>query len=315
VRAWPTHAALLLVQAAFASQAVEGKIAMGPVAHGGEGIRPQALAMARMLGAAIFFQLLAFAARSRARRERGSSPPREAPSARDHLALAGLSILGIALNQTLFLVGLRLTTATSASLLGVTIPVFTTAFAVLLRQERASPRLVLGLGLAVAGVLFLTGFGAVDRGALVITVNSISYSAYLVLSRGVLRRFGAFTVITWVFTWGAILFAPVGASALARAVPALTPRGWLLVAYIVAMPTIVAYLANAWALGRSTPSVVTAYIYVQPVIAAGLAWIQLGEPVSRRIVVAAAFIALGVGIVTTRPVGVAPPPLSSAAKS
>jgi hypothetical protein len=57
-RAWPTHAALLAVQAAFATAAVEGKLALAPVAQGGEGIDPLALAMARMTGAALFFQVV-----------------------------------------------------------------------------------------------------------------------------------------------------------------------------------------------------------------------------------------------------------------
>src|SRR6185295_19687943 len=54
---WATHAALLLVQFAFASQAVEAKVAMMPHAQGGFAIAPEALAMARMLGGALFFQV------------------------------------------------------------------------------------------------------------------------------------------------------------------------------------------------------------------------------------------------------------------
>src|ERR1700679_250935 len=85
---WRVHAALLVVQLAFASQAVEGKIAMGPREAGGEGISPFAIAMARMLAAAIFFQVSA--------RATGSLAP---TTRRDHLALAGLSVIGIAANQ------------------------------------------------------------------------------------------------------------------------------------------------------------------------------------------------------------------------
>ena len=96
---WKVHAALLVVQLAFASQAVEGKIAMGPLASGGENIAPAALAMVRMGGAAIVF--LAFTQ---------AFDLRQRTTWRDHLTLAGLSVLGISLNQTLFLIGLRSTT-------------------------------------------------------------------------------------------------------------------------------------------------------------------------------------------------------------
>ena len=79
-----------------------------------------------------------------------------------------------------------------------------------------------------------------------------------------------------------------------------TPRAWGLLAYIVAMPTIVAYLCNAWALERSTPTLVSVYIYVQPVLAALLAWLQLGSTVSERLALAAVVIAAGVTVVATR---------------
>lgn len=283
------HAALLVVQLAFASQAVEGKLAMMPRALGGEGIDPVALALTRMVGGAAFFFAFSSALRLRAR-----------TTATDQLKLAGLSALGISLNQTLFLVGLRSTTPVSAALLGVTIPVMTAAISVALRVERPSARLVVGLAVAAAGVLWLTGVRSVDRGAALVTVNSLLYSAYVVLSRGMVRRLGAVTVITWVFVWGAASFAPFALPALVRDAPQWTPRGLLLVAWIVAMPTIIAYLLNAWALGRTTPSVVTAYINLQPLVAGALAWAQLGAAPPARALVAALLIMAGVAVVATR---------------
>lgn len=293
LRLWATHAALIVVQVAFASQAVEGKIAMLPRAVGGEEIAPFAVAMVRMLGAAVFFQALA--------RSMGWLKP---VSLRDHVWLALLSILGIALNQALFLLGLRSTTPMSAALLGITIPVLTAALAVAFRQEKASARTAVGLVVACSGVVWLIagegGNAAVDRGALIISANCLSYSAYIVLSRSVIRRLGAFTVVTWIFTWAALLFAPFGASALVHGAGEWTARGWLFLAYIVVVPTIIAYVANAWALGRSNASLVTVYIYVQPLITAVLAWVQLGHTVSPRIAIASALIMLGVAIVSSR---------------
>lgn len=289
-QAWKTHAALIVVQVAFASQAVEGKIAMSPRDVGGEAIAPAALAMVRMGGAAVAFLLFTQLFKLRVRL-----------SAKDHLVLAGLSVLGISLNQTLFLLGLRLTTPVSAALLSVTIPVFTAAMAVALRTEKPSWRLGIGLGLALCGVLWLTGVHAVDRGAVLVTINSLSYSAYLVLSRRIIVRLGAWTVVTWVFVWGAALFLPYGLPVLVADVPQWTPRGLGFVAYILVMPTIVAYLSNAWALGRSSSTLVTIYIYTQPLIAALLSWVQLGQAVSQRALVAALFILVGVTVVATRP--------------
>lgn len=288
-RAWPTHSALLAVQAAFAAAAVEGKLALGPVGSGGEGIDPLALAMARMAGAALFFHVVL----------RGSRRLRPLPWV-DHARIAALSVLGIVLNQTLYLVGLRITTAFAAALLGATIPVFTAAVAIVMRVERADVRTWIGLALAFAGVLWLTGIGSLDVGALVIAANCLSYSFYIVLSKPVIERVGATTLVTWLFTYGAAIFAPIGGVAFASGAPHWSPRGWLFVAFFVAVPTIFAYFANAWALGRTSPTVVTIYIYLQPLLAAVLQWLQLGVPVTSRALVASAFILGGVAVVTMR---------------
>jgi drug/metabolite transporter (DMT)-like permease len=283
------HAALLVVQIAFASQAVEGKIAMAAREAGGEGIAPAALAMVRMGGAALVFFLVTTFAKLRTR-----------TTWRDHLVLAGLSILGISLNQTLFLIGLRSTTPLSAALLSVTIPVFTAVLSVLFRVEKPSLRLGAGFLLALAGVLWLTGIRSIDRGALIVSINSLSYSAYLVLSRKTVVRLGAWTVVTWIFVWGALLFLPYGGPILVHEIPTWTPRGWAFVAWILAMPTLTAYLANAWALGKSSPTLVTIYIYLQPLIAGTLAWVQLGTPLTSRAAVAGLLILAGVSIVAFR---------------
>jgi drug/metabolite transporter (DMT)-like permease len=293
---WATHAALLLVQIAFASQAVEAKVAMLPRSEGGEGLRPAALAMIRMLGGALFFQALL--------RARG----RGAPIGRaDHARLAGLSVFGVALNQALFLFGLSWTTPFSVAVLGATIPVFAAALAVVFGKERAAWRTGLGVSLAFVGVLSLVGHGSLDRGALLVALNSLSYATFVVLSRDVVLRVGALRAVAWIFSYAALLFAPFGARAMVAQLPLLTPRGWAFALYILAVPTILAYLLNAWALARSSATLVTVYIYLQPLIAALLAWVQLGLGISRRAWLPAGLILAGLAVVSSRRPSIARP--------
>jgi drug/metabolite transporter (DMT)-like permease len=294
---WATHAALLVVQIAFASQAVEAKLAMLPRARGGEAIAPEAIAMVRMIGGALFFQAISFFGRA-------SAEPTASLDKRVHARLLALGLLGVALNQALFLGGLRRSSPFVVSVIGATIPVFAAGLSVLLRKEPASARTGLGLVLAIAGVLWLAGVGAVhvdpgeSLGAWLVTLNSLSYAAYVVLSRGTIRSLGTFRTMAWVFTYAALLFAPIGIPALAST--ELTARGVALLAFIVAVPTVMAYGLNAWALARSTPTIVTIYIYVQPLLAGALARLQLGTPISARAAVSAMLIAAGVGVTTIR---------------
>jgi drug/metabolite transporter (DMT)-like permease len=57
---------------------------------------------------------------------------------------------------------------------------------------------------------------------------------------------------------------------------------------------------NAWALARSSATLVTIYIYLQPLIAGLLAWVQLGHTLSRNAGVAAVLILVGLGVVASR---------------
>lgn len=288
--AWATHAALLLVQIAFASQAVEAKVAMMPRGQGGEEIFPEALAMIRMVGGALFFQGLVAL--------RG--PQEVAIRRSDHAKLVGLSFLGIAANQALFLFGLRWTTPFAVSLLGATIPVFAVVLAAVFGKERLALRTAIGVALAFAGVVTLTGIGSIDRGALLVALNCLFYAAYVVFSRDVVLRLGALRVVAWVFTYGAILFVPLGLGPIVASLPHVSARGAALLAYIVAVPTIVAYGLNAWALGRSSATLVTVYIYAQPLLTALLAWAQLGARVPLRAAVAGVLILAGLAVVASR---------------
>ncbi|HAF12530.1 MAG TPA: hypothetical protein DCK99_02275, partial [Blastocatellia bacterium] len=72
------------------------------------------------------------------------------------------------------------------------------------------------------------------------------------------------------------------------------------VIYIILVPTVGAYYINAWALMRVPPSVVAVYIYLQPLLAFGLAPALLGESWNSRTMVACALIFAGVAIVTIR---------------
>jgi len=157
-------------------------------------------------------------------------------------------------------------------------------------------------------VLWLTGVGSgavheaapTDYGAMIVALNCLCYSAYVVFSRETVLAIGSRRLMAWVFTYGAILFAPLGASSLSTTLPTLTMRGFWLLAFIVAVPTILAYWLNAWALARSSATDVTIYIYLQPLVAFGFAPLLLGERWNSRTAIATVFIFAGVGLVVSR---------------
>ena len=289
---WHVHAILAIVQLAAASGAVEGKLAMAPVAQGGEGVTPLAMTHARMIGTAVLLWALVALGRSRTKTR---------PLPGDHARVFGLAVLGIAVNQTLFIAGLARTASSTAALLAATIPVMTGGVAWLTAGARPKAGTWLGFGLAFVGVAILVGLDGVatarlDVGALLIVANCACYSAFLVLGRGVMARRGALRVTAEAFSWGALLLAPFALSVLRAEVAVWTPRAWMLVLYMVLFPTALTYGLNAWALKRAEPTTVTAWIYAQPLLAAACAWLQLGVLPPGRFFVATPFVFLGLGL-------------------
>ena len=281
------HLTLLLVQLSFGGFHVVAKAALSSLS-------PLALVGLRVVFATPFLMLIAW------RRDR------VIPHRRDLPMLAFLGFLGVFGNQILFIEGLRLTTATNASILMTSLPVFAAATAVLLGIEQLAPRRLAGILLSVTGALVLVNpfrFTA-DRemawGNLMILGNALCYALFLVLQRPLLQRIPWRTLIAWSFLFGGGGVLLVSLPSLASLHAAEVPAGaWWGVAYIVGLATVFAYSANTWAVRRSSPALVAAYGTLQPLVAALLAVAFLGERFGWIEGLGFALIAAGLWLVST----------------
>jgi drug/metabolite transporter (DMT)-like permease len=108
-------------------------------------------------------------------------------------------------------------------------------------------------------------------------------------------------VITWIFQIAALVTVPIAAySWNTEGMRTVSVGLFLAVVYIILVPTVGAYYLNSWAITRVPPSVVAIYIYLQPLLAFGLAPLVLGESWNARTIVACALIFAGVAVVTIR---------------
>lgn len=282
------YLALLLVQLFFGTLPVFGKVAMRE-------LEPLVLAAVRVLLGAL---LLSLAARALS----GPVPPQ---SLRERAEVALLALLGVVANQVFFIAGLARTTATHATLLVATVPVFTILAGLLTGRERPSRRRLLGVPLAFGGVVFLLdpaghpAAGATLAGDLLVTLNSIAYAWFLVRARAVLARRAALPFVAQAFRYGALPILLFALPGLARLRPAeLSGRAVGAVAGVVLLGTVGAYALNAWALARTSAATTAFFIYVQPLFAGAFAFAALGERPSTRIFGAGSLIFAGVALAT-----------------
>lgn len=279
------HLMLVAAQLGFASLAVVGRVALADVPA-------NAVVLTRVAGGALVFFALA----------RRGGPVRVAPADRPRLVLCAL--LGVVVNQLLFVNGLDRTTAVNASILSTTIPVFTAGFAVAAGLERWRASRFAGIGLALGGALLLVGAerlsagGGHATGNAMIVANCVSYALFLVLVRPLADRYRPMVLVALLFGAALPVVAPFGLVAWARFAPELAGRHVALLAFIVAVPTVGAYALVQLALERADASLAAAYIYLQPVFATAGAVALLGERPGARAAAAAAMVFAGVYVST-----------------
>ncbi|MGH9866542.1 MAG: DMT family transporter [Candidatus Polarisedimenticolia bacterium] len=230
--------------------------------------------------------------------------PRLIPRDRRELAtIAWCSLFGVVINQICFVEGLARTSAAHSAIINTSIPVATLLIAILMRRERPTGRKLVGITLSLAGVLWLILHGGASLGGAWMTgdmltlANAISYSFFLVISRPLLQRHNSLVVTALMLLFGAMGITAAGAPQLVRVSLAALPASvWWTGAFVVLFATVGAYILNAYALKRVDSSSVALFIYLQPVIAAAVAWAVRGERVGLEAVVAAAFIFAGVAL-------------------
>lgn len=237
----------------------------------------------------------------------GTLGPSEKVSRSDHWLLFKCALFGTALNQYLFFKGLSLTTPIHASLIMTMTPIAVIVVAAIMGRERLTLQKVAGTFIGFIGVILLLTKGGVSlaegtfTGDLFILMNGTVYAIYLVLVKPLMQRYHHFTVLKWIFLYGAILMIPLGLPELLSADWTNFPqRTWLSLAYVVIATTFLVYLINVWALRYVDSSVVGIFIYLQPVFATVVA-LSLGEDkLDLQTVLYALVIMIGVYLVSKK---------------
>ena len=214
------------------------------------------------------------------------------------------ALLGIIINQSSFLVGLRYTTATNSAILNTLIPIVTFAIVTIRGQEKLTPTRALGFAFAFGGVLIMRkieDFSLSDKtliGDLLTILNCVSYGFFLAYSKSFFERYSRMWTTAWLFLYGS-----VGLTVLALPdwivfkMPEMTPLLMGCMAFGVIGATLLTYFLNFWALAYANASSVAIFIYLQPIVAAALAWLWFGDSVTLRTTLASLLIFAGVLLV------------------
>lgn len=250
------HLALLTANVIYGVNYSVAKLAMPAY------IKPFGFILVRAAGALVLFWLVS------------ALLIREKVDKKDLLRLAALGFFGVALNQLLFFKGLSITTPSNAAIIMVSNPIVVLLLATIFLKERLSATRLAGVVLGACGIVLLlfnrSSFSAATvEGDLYVLVNSASWAVYLILVKPLMSKYNTFTIVKWVFLFGLVYVLPFGYDELTQVDWAIMPlKIWIAIIFVVVFTTFVAYILNTYALRALSPAVVSAYIYLQPFLAA-----------------------------------------------
>jgi len=224
---------------------------------------------------------------------------------KDWLTLVLGGLFGVALNQMLFFMGLNLTFPIHASLIMMSTPLLITIIALFVLKERLKPQKALGLLMGISGAFLLmsagkeiTMTGNSAMGDFFVFLNAASYAIYLVMIKPLMQRYRPIIVIRWVFFFGFLFVLPFGYPQFAAIDwSQFQATDYAAVVFIVICVTFFTYLWNIYALQHLSPSTAGAYIYLQPIFAAIISMVVIGEQLTWIKLLATILIFTGVYLV------------------
>jgi len=232
-------------------------------------------------------------------RATGTAWPR--PGARDWTILAIQAGAGSVGYTALLILGLRHTSAADAGGIIGTLPVVSTAIAILVLGERPRPAMLAAIALAAAGVFFIAAHGNAGAGRQSLLGNALIFGAIVCESLFILlnkrlrqpvRPLAQSTLMT------ALGLAVAAAAALFETPGAPTPGALAAVAYYAVVPTVAGFLL--WYAGAERVSGAEASLFtaVAPVAALLLAAAVLGETIAPSQLAGTACVLAAVGIMS-----------------
>lgn len=285
------HLAMFTVSAIYAANFSLAKIAMPTY------IEPFGFILLRAIAGTTLFWLSSLIIREKVPRK-------------DVLRLAVCGLFGVAINQLMFFKGLDMTTPINGSLIMLTTPILVLIFSVIAFREPIGWMKIAGVALGLAGAFVLIWSNASENvanapnptlGNIFVAINAAAYGIYLILVKPLTAKYHPITLLKYVFGFGLLYVIPFGYYEASQIQwESLPLKVWWVLAFVLFGVTFLAYLLNAAALTIVKPSVVSSYIYLQPLLASIIAVAIGSDQLNAVLLLAGGMIALGVFMVSYR---------------
>lgn len=261
-------------------------------------ISPFGFILLRVLGATILFWLASiFVKHERIERK-------------DWPRLIACSFLGMVINMLAFFKGLELSTPVNSSVIITISPIIVFIFSAILLKEKIKLIRSAGILFGFVGALILvlytakTGLNApnIPLGNILFIVNSFAYGLYLVLVKPLIEKYNIINLLKWLFLLAIFMNFPVTIVEFSSVDWMNLPikEAILPMVFVVVGTTFCTYLFNAYALRTLSPSTVSSFIYLQPIVGIIYAVSTKSDSLSLVSVIGMILIFIGIYLVTKK---------------
>jgi drug/metabolite transporter (DMT)-like permease len=222
----------------------------------------------------------------------------------------GAGILGMGICGGVVYWSLALTTATNATLIYSTSPLFVLVLEFIFNDRRITLREVTGVSFALAGVLIIALHGdfsalyslQLNIGDIGIFIAAISWAAYTLMLRSSgfshLQPSAALGVMA---LSGVIILLPAAVWEIAAGAPLPDkPTDWLTLAGMVLISSVFAYIVMQHAVRRVGPALTSLTMYLTPISSAVMAMLFLGETIRGFHMLGVTCVFIGLAVATSR---------------
>jgi drug/metabolite transporter (DMT)-like permease len=216
------------------------------------------------------------------------------------LGFLGLVIYHLGLNY-----GEIYMSASAASLIIATIPIFTVIFAMVFLKEKITKKIAIGIPLSLTGVVIISFTGTSTNpfeityisAAAAVLISALMGAGYTIMGKKLLQRYSALSLTVYAFLFGSLGLLPLLSPSLIAEVTSLTWRGWGAVLFLAVLPTVVGYVLWYVALEIKTASEISVFLYFIPVLSTIISYFLFQESITWLFVFGGALVIGGLIIV------------------
>lgn len=201
-------------------------------------------------------------------------------------------------------VGMQETTASNTAWILTTAPIFIAILSWLYLKEKFTGPQWLGLGVACAGVMFLTYNGDISnlawinsRGDVIVLGSCVTWAFYTIGCREITAKVHPMVATFWMTFVAGLVFVPYTlATTGVDKFLHLQMNTIISVVFLGVFCLAIAFWLWSEGLARQTAAEVGVWLYIEPLITMIGAWILIGEPITIWLLIGALFIGVGVYI-------------------